>query len=91
MTAPYLAPATLDDLARVVVVAQANVSTETEARETTETALRDRLSERHTNVSKVNLDTEMALMLTLQTAYGATARVLTVIQGLVDDLMNTLR
>jgi flagellar hook-associated protein 1 FlgK len=91
LTAPYLAPATLDDFARTVVVAQANVSAETEARETTETALRDRLSERHTNISKVNLDTEMALMLTLQTAYGATARVLTVIQGLIDDLMNTLR
>ncbi len=91
LTAPYLAPATLDDFARTVVVAQANVSAETEARETTETALRDRLSERHTNISKVNLDTEMALMLTLQTAYGAAARVLTVIQGLVDDLMNTLR
>lgn len=91
LTAPYLAPATLEDFAGAVVVAQANVSAETEARETTETALRDRLSERHTSISKVNLDNEMALMLTLQTAYAATARVLTVIQGLIDDLMNTLR
>ena len=91
LTAPFPAPPTLADFASAVVAAQAEASTAADDRFGTEQALRDRLAERHTAVSGVNLDTEMATMLTLQTAYGATARVLTVIQALLDELMSAVR
>jgi len=91
LAAPFAAPVTLADFATAVVATQSEASTAAEDRLATETALRDRLAERHTAVSGVNLDTEMATMLTLQTAYGATARVLTVVQALLDELMSTVR
>lgn len=91
LATPFLAPATLAEFATAVVSSQADVSASTESRFGTEKALRDRFAERHGNITKVNLDTEMATMLTLQTAYAATARVLTVIQSLLDELMNAVR
>ncbi len=91
LNAPFAAPLSLADFATAVVAAQSEASAAAEDRLATETALRDRLAERHTAISGVNLDTEMARMLTLQTAYGATARVLTVVQSLLDELMRTLR
>lgn len=91
LTAPFAAPVSLGDFATAVVAAQAEASTAAEDRLATETALRDRLADRHSAISGVNLDTEMATMLTLQTAYGATARVLTVVQSLLDELMSAVR
>lgn len=91
LMAPFAAPITLADFASAVVGAQSEVSASTVDRLATATALRDRIAERHTAVSGVNLDTEMATMLTLQTAYGATARVLTVVQSLMDEFMSAVR
>jgi flagellar hook-associated protein 1 FlgK len=91
LVVPYAAPATLADFATAVVAAQAGTSADTTDRLGTEQALRDRLADRHRTVSGVNLDAEMANMLTLQTAYGATARVLTVVRSLLDELMSALR
>lgn len=91
LNAPFAAPLSLTDFATAVVAAQSEASAGAKDRLATETALRDRLAERHTAISGVNLDTEMATMLTLQTAYGATARVLTVVRSLLDELMRAVR
>jgi flagellar hook-associated protein 1 FlgK len=45
------------------------------------------LQQRFTDASGVNVDTEMARLLTLQTAYGANARVMTAIKQMLDTLM----
>jgi flagellar hook-associated protein 1 FlgK len=91
LRASFAEPRTLADFAAAVVAGQAETSAAAEDRLGTEQALRDRLAERHTTLSGVNLDTEMATMLTLQTTYGATARVLTVIQSLLDEFMSAVR
>jgi flagellar hook-associated protein 1 FlgK len=45
------------------------------------------LLERYAETSTVNLDEEMSRLMTLQTAYGANARVMTTVQELFDILM----
>ena len=46
-------------------------------------ALRDRFN----STSGVNIDTEMAHLLTLQTAYGANARVMSTVKAMLDALL----
>jgi flagellar hook-associated protein 1 FlgK len=87
----YAPPPTLADYATTLVAAQAERSAAVTDRLETETVLRDRLAERNRAISGVSLDAEMALMLTLQTAYAATARVLSVTQSVLDDLMRLAR
>ncbi|MGE0418020.1 MAG: flagellar hook-associated protein FlgK [Acetobacteraceae bacterium] len=91
LAAPYAPPATLADQATALVAAQARESADTTSRLTDEQGYRDGLSSRLSAGSGVNLDTEMAMMLTLQTAYGANARIMSVIQSLFSDLMATVR
>jgi flagellar hook-associated protein 1 FlgK len=45
------------------------------------------LQQRFTDTSGVNVDTEMARLLTLQSAYGANARVMTAIKQMLDTLL----
>jgi flagellar hook-associated protein 1 FlgK len=47
--------------------------------------------ERFKNISGVNLDEELANTITFQNAYAANARVITTVNGLFDELLNTLR
>lgn len=56
-----------------------------------ERVTRDLLSQRYADVVGVNLDTEMALLVQLQNAYQANARVLTTAQAVWDALLNTVR
>lgn len=57
----------------------------------TERATRDLLSQRHVDAVGVSLDTEMALLVQLQNAYQANARVLTAVQAVWDALFNSVR
>ncbi len=91
LSAPYAPPATLAGLATALVAAQAQESAATTNSLETQQALHDSLAKRLTAGSGVDLDTEMALMLSLQTAYSANARVLTVIQALFSEMMNSVR
>ncbi len=45
------------------------------------------LQERFAETSGVNIDAEMANLITLQTAYGANARVLTAAKEMIETLM----
>ncbi len=91
LSAPYAAPPTLADQATALVAAQGQESADVSGRLTSEQAYRDGLNARLSAGSAVNMDTEMAMMLTLQTAYGANARIMSVIQSLFADLMNLVR
>ncbi len=91
LAAPYAPPPTLADLATALVSAQAQESGATTSSLETEQTLRDSLAKRLSAGSGVDLDTEMAQMLSLQTAYSANARVMTVIQALFTEIMNTVR
>jgi flagellar hook-associated protein 1 FlgK len=46
------------------------------------------LKARVSDASAVNVDVEMANLLTLQSAYGANARVLSVVKDMMERLMN---
>jgi len=50
-------------------------------------ALRDELSERVSEVSGVNLDEEMTNLITFQTAFNASARVISATQEMFDALL----
>ncbi len=45
------------------------------------------LQSRFNSTSAVNIDTEMAHLLTLQNAYGANARVMSTVKAMLDELM----
>lgn len=47
----------------------------------------DSLQQRYADNSNVNIDEEMANLLKLQTAYGANARVLSVVRDMIDELL----
>ncbi len=91
LAAPYAPPATLADQASALVGAQSRESADVSDQLKQEQTYRDGLSSRLSAGSAVNMDTEMATMLTLQTAYGANARIMSVIQSLFSDLMNLAR
>ena len=48
------------------------------------------LKERVAEGSAVNIDVEMANLLNLQSAYGANARVMSVVKDMIDQLLNIL-
>jgi flagellar hook-associated protein 1 FlgK len=45
------------------------------------------LQQRMSDASGVNIDQEMANLISLQTAYGANARVMTAVRDMIDALM----
>jgi flagellar hook-associated protein 1 FlgK len=45
------------------------------------------LQQRLNDASGVNIDQEMARLISLQTAYGANARVMTAVRDMIDSLM----
>ena len=49
------------------------------------------LQERFSETSGVNIDAEMAVLITLQTAYSANARVLTAAREMIDTLLRHVR
>jgi flagellar hook-associated protein 1 FlgK len=48
------------------------------------------LQSRFNSTSAVNIDTEMANLLTLQNSYGANARVMSTVKAMLDALMQAL-
>lgn len=56
---------------------------------TTEDSYRAALEKQSLDSSGVNLDEEMALLITIQTAYNASARTIRVVQDMMDELMAT--
>jgi len=47
------------------------------------------LQQRYADQSNVSIDEEMANLLKLQTAYGANARVLSVVRDMIEQLLNS--
>jgi flagellar hook-associated protein 1 FlgK len=90
LSAPYTSPASLGALAATLVAAQAQETATATNRLTTEQAVQTGLADRLATNSGVNMDTEMSLMISLQTAYGANARVIAAVQSLFTELLNAV-
>ena len=91
LTAPFNPGQTLKDFATGLVASQAQQSATTTSNLTTEQTLQTSLNAKVASVSGVNMDTEMSLMLTLQNAYSANARVISAAQNMFTQLLQSVQ
>jgi flagellar hook-associated protein 1 len=87
----FQAGAALKDFATSLVASQASLSAATSADLATEQALQSSLNTKISAVSGVNMDAEMSLMLTLQNAYSANARVISAAQSMFTQLLQSIQ
>jgi flagellar hook-associated protein 1 FlgK len=74
-----------------VLAAQAQESASTTNQLTTEQAVQSTLTGKLSAQSGVNMDTEMSLMIQLQNAYGANAKVIAAVQSMWTQLLSTVQ
>ena len=92
LTAPFnSAGNSLSDFATNLVSSQAQQSASTTNNLTTEQALQTSLTARVASVSGVNMDAEMSQMLALQNAYSANARVISTVQSMFTQLLQSVQ
>lgn len=91
LAAPYAAPATLAGLAATLTAAQAQVSGAVTQQAATETTVQTMLTGKLSAETGVSVDTEMASMITLQSAYGANAKVVAATQTMWDQLLASVK
>ncbi len=75
---------------RQVISVQGEAAANAENLATGQNVVVNALKERVADDSAVNIDVEMANLLNLQNAYGANARVMSVVREMLDQLMNVL-
>lgn len=90
LNAPYSPPATLSGIASALVAAQAQDSSTTSGQVSTEQSVQTSLQSTLSAGSGVSMDTEMSLMITLQNAYGANAKVITAAQAMFAQLLQSV-
>ena len=90
LTAPFAAPQTLAAFAEAITGAEANDSANTTTQLATEQAVQTTLTNQLSSQSGVNLDQQMSLMIQLQNAYGANAKVMSVVQNSFSQLLNAV-
>jgi flagellar hook-associated protein 1 FlgK len=90
LSAPYVSPTTLGSLASTMLAAQAQDSASITNQLTTEQSVQAMLSSKLSTQSGVDIDTEVANMIELQNAYGANARVLSAVQSMWTQLLNSV-
>lgn len=78
---------TLSDYLSQVVSTQSQAATNATNLQTGQDIVVNALQTRFNSTSGVNIDTEMANLLTLQNAYGANARVMTTVKQMLDALL----
>lgn len=91
LASPFLAPPTLEAYASRVVSAQAADRAAATAARTDAAELRGALEDRFDRQSGVDIDAELAALVTLQNAYAANARVLGTVQTMWDQLLASVR
>jgi flagellar hook-associated protein 1 FlgK len=91
LNAPYVAPPTLGGIAATLVAAQAQDSATTQAQLGTEQAVQTTLTTKLSAETGVNMDTEMSSMIQLQNAYGANAKVISAVQAMWTQLLNSVQ
>src|SRR5208282_57615 len=87
LTAPFAAPATLGDFVTALTGAEAADSANTTSQLSTEQAVQTTLANQLSSQSGVNIDQQMSLMIQLQNAYGANAKVMSAVQNMFTQLL----
>lgn len=91
LTAPFTATTTLAAYAGSLVAAQSQQSAAVSGDVSTQQALQTSLAGKLSTSSGVNMDTEMARMLTLQSAYSVNAKIISTIQSMFDQLLQAVQ
>ncbi len=91
LTAPYLAPATLSAFASTLTGEEAGDSASTTGKLGTEQAVQTTLNAQLTSQSGVSIDQQMSLMIQLQNAYGANAKVMSAVQSMFTTLLQAVQ
>lgn len=91
LASPFAAPASLEAYAGRVVAAQAGDRADATAALAQATSLRTVLEGRFARASGVDVDAELAGMVSLQNAYAANARVMGTLQQMWDQLLASVR
>lgn len=91
LSAPYAPPAGLGGLATALVSAQTRESSASGVALDSARALRSALDAKLASGSAVSVDREMTVMLQLQSAYAANARVISAVQAMMDQTLQMLR
>ena len=87
LNASYAPPTTLGGFAAAVVGSEAADSGDVAGRLTTEQAVQTSFSTKLTGETGVSIDAEMSLMITLQSAYGANAKVMSAAHTMFSQLL----
>jgi len=90
LTARFATPATLAGFARDLVAAQSTLAATAAGQADSEAAVQASLKSRYADATGVDTDAEMALMLQLQNAYSANARIIATSQAMWDQLLNAV-
>jgi flagellar hook-associated protein 1 len=90
LSAPFAAPQTLGDFAEAITGAEANDSSNATSQLGTEQAMQTTLTNQLSSQSGVNIDQQMSLMIQLQNAYGANAKVMSAVQNMFGELLNAV-
>lgn len=91
LTAPYTPPATLSGIAVSLTAAQAQTSGAIADQLTIERAVQTTLNGKLSSEVGVNVDSEMSSMITLQSAYGANAKVISAVEAMWDQLLASVK
>ncbi len=91
LAVPFVAGGALSEFATSLVSSQAGQSAAVTANLTSEQALQGSLKAKVADVSGVNMDTEMSLMLSLQNAYATNARVINAAQSMFNQLLQAVQ
>ena len=89
-TPPYASSSTLQQLATTMLAAQAQDSATTSTQTDTEQAVQTSLASKLSAQSGVNMDTEMSHMIQLQNAYGANAKIISAVQAMWTQLLQSV-
>jgi flagellar hook-associated protein 1 FlgK len=90
LSAPYAPPPTLGGIASTMLATQAQASAAATTQADTEQAVQTTFASKLSAQSGVNMDTEMAHMIQLQNAYGANARVMSAVQAMFTQLLQSI-
>jgi len=86
-----LANSTLGDYISGIIAAQSEEANLNQINQNMENAYLQTLETRNANISGVNIDQEMSDLIRIQSAYSASAKMISVTQKLFDELMNAFR
>jgi flagellar hook-associated protein 1 FlgK len=91
LASPYAPPLALGDLATALVAAQARASNDAGGALDSARSLQSALDDKLGSATGVSVDQEMTLMLQLQSAYAANARVIAAVQTMLDQTLSMLK